>query len=518
MEPSDPVDTASAREDGPSEDIAAAWRQGLDYTITIDTGSAYYDAAERLHVSGELHNLGPRPIEIGRHAKDPILIGARVRSMSGEVRPGVEARAGIARTCLMPGEAAPFRMTVPGFQREAHEDQLQFSLVYEGRFWFCDNGFPATILGPQGSTNPQTHATSSPSTIEPAAACALEPDAQIADKTEQAASAPTILDSYIQEKLGTGRQATYDDVWNCYRLLLNREADPDGFAAYAAGVRQGMSVNALVTLFLASAEFAYQLTKPQLAEPRQIRLNGLDFFVPEPQTPAERQVLETGTYKRHLSGALSSILAPGQFILDIGAGVGEFSLLAASKAGPRGRVVAFEPLARNMRLLLANCRANDVNTIDVLPFAASDSDGFLTIIRRGAILTARDPLDEDFLAGMIDVAYARTIDSVIPTDQRVDVVRVCLDGFDFRALRGAEQMLSRCKPHLFADWAPGLLHEFSGIEPDDYLKLLVQCGYNRFTAIAPGQGAIDLGADIDKLKQMPAKIGAANVEFYAQAG
>jgi len=346
----------------------------------------------------------------------------------------------------------------------------------------------------------------------------MEPESTESSSTETPVPAPPLLADYQRSKLGMCPQASYDDVWYCYRLLLNREADPEGFAAFGAGIQQGISVEALVGLFLASPEFAHHLTNPKVAAPRPVRLNNFDFLMPEPQTPVERHVIATGTYKPYLMGALSSVLAAGQFVLDIGAGVGEFTILAASKVGPRGRVVALEPLAANMRLLLANCRANGMENIDILPFAASDVDGYLTVIRRGAILTSRDLDDDDLVSGTSgDVAYARTIDSVIPADQRVDVVRIALDGFDYRAALGAEHMLRRCQPRLFADWAPGLLHEFSGTDPDEYLRLLARCGYNRFTAMTRDHGAIDLGDDVDKLRQLPAKLGAANVEFYAEA-
>ncbi len=44
------------------------------------------------------------------------------------------------------------------------------------------------------------------------------------------------------------------------------------------------------------------------------------------------------------------VLAPGDTILDVGANIGVFSVLASLSVGPSGRIVAFEPDPRNLGL------------------------------------------------------------------------------------------------------------------------------------------------------------------------
>src|SRR5579863_8672312 len=44
----------------------------------------------------------------------------------------------------------------------------------------------------------------------------------------------------------------------------------------------------------------------------------------------------------YLSGGIK--LKPGDTVVDIGANIGSFSVLAASLVGPKGRVVCFEPI------------------------------------------------------------------------------------------------------------------------------------------------------------------------------
>src|SRR5262249_6754035 len=53
-------------------------------------------------------------------------------------------------------------------------------------------------------------------------------------------------------------------------------------------------------------------------------------------------------YERHLTAALRAALRPGDTFLDLGANMGYYTMLAASRVGPGGRVIAFEPRHDNV--------------------------------------------------------------------------------------------------------------------------------------------------------------------------
>ncbi|WP_213979276.1 FkbM family methyltransferase [Sphingomonas sp. dw_22] len=311
--------------------------------------------------------------------------------------------------------------------------------------------------------------------------------------------------------------ATLADLWNCYRLLLNRIPDPIGAPHHLECVRDGISVHNLVKHFLFSQEHLTRYRQPvqQPDGPTRTQVNGLDLYLPAPQTSVERTVRETGRHKPHLAGAIASVLKQGMYVVDIGAGAGAFAVHAARKVGPIGRVVALEPHPEKMRALLANVTAHALDTVDVLPFAAADGDGFIALVTSDGVASARDASFDDLTNGDAPIVYARTLDSIIPTDQRVDFIVIALDGFDYRALAGARDILTRWRPHLIAEYAPDLLREYSGVDPADYLRLLSQAGYCRFTAISPEKGAIDLGSDVGALAALPDRLETDRIDFYA---
>lgn len=329
---------------------------------------------------------------------------------------------------------------------------------------------------------------------------------------------PSAFDLYKSARLGLSTRATLDDLWNCYRLFLRREPDPTGFNSRAKLVQKGVTIAELTKPFIASREFGTLDQRKSESKTVRAQLDGLEFYTPAvAATPGQTANGQAGASRPHLRGMIASLLTPGQFILDIGAGIGEFAIPAARKIGPKGRIVALEPAPRLMRLLLANSLSHELANIDVLPFAAADGDGFVSLVQRGAILTSTDVSHADLIGDAeTPVAYARTIDSIVPPSQKIDLVRIMVDGFEFRALSGAIATLKAHRPPIIGEYAPKLIEQYSGVAGGTYLRFLRDCGYARFTAVPRRGGGIDLGGDIAKLAELPAHLGIASIDFLAE--
>ncbi|HEX9841452.1 MAG TPA: FkbM family methyltransferase, partial [bacterium] len=61
--------------------------------------------------------------------------------------------------------------------------------------------------------------------------------------------------------------------------------------------------------------------------------------------------------------AFRAALRPGRAVLDVGANVGHYTLVAARAVGPRGHVWAFEPAPRPFAALTANVRLNGLRNV-----------------------------------------------------------------------------------------------------------------------------------------------------------
>jgi hypothetical protein len=77
-------------------------------------------------------------------------------------------------------------------------------------------------------------------------------------------------------------------------------------------------------------------------------------------------------YEPEIAEILIRALQPGDSMLDIGANIGVFSVLAAGLVGPAGRVVAFEPAPENRVRLAANLALNELENVTIIAEPASD--------------------------------------------------------------------------------------------------------------------------------------------------
>jgi FkbM family methyltransferase len=192
-------------------------------------------------------------------------------------------------------------------------------------------------------------------------------------------------------------------------------------------------------------------------------------------------IIDTKTYEPHLAGRMSRALGPGTTFVDIGASVGFFTLLAATRVGSAGRVYAFEPSPVNCKLLSLSLVANSMANVAIFPAAVSDVEELLlydAIGSNGVISTM--PTDAGSANDLILRTIVRSVvlDRVLGDLDRLDVVKIDVEGAEYRALKGATGLLQAKRPLVFSEFAPVRLRQVSGVEPEEYLQLLVGIGYD----------------------------------------
>jgi FkbM family methyltransferase len=161
-----------------------------------------------------------------------------------------------------------------------------------------------------------------------------------------------------------------------------------------------------------------------------------------------------GTYERDLQQAMAATIRPGDVVYDIGATVGFFTLLAATLTGPRGCVVAIEPLPRNVELLERHLALNGIGHVRVVAAAVSNEPG-----------TARFAQDESPSMGHLSPHGSRsvplvTIDGLVAEGRPAPhVIKMDIEGAEALALAGATQTLRVHRPVLFLSTHGFAAHE-----------------------------------------------------------
>jgi FkbM family methyltransferase len=163
-----------------------------------------------------------------------------------------------------------------------------------------------------------------------------------------------------------------------------------------------------------------------------------------------------GTYEREQSQAFEQRIRPGEQLLDIGAAVGYYSLLAAQLVGRHGRVFAFEPDATNLEYLRRHCAQNRLAQITVLGLALDDVSG--TARFGGGTGTGTGRLCQE---GGQTVAVRRLDDVAAEHQLAPQHIKIDVEGAELGVLRGGEQLIRTCRPTLYLsthDWIRAGVH------------------------------------------------------------
>lgn len=141
---------------------------------------------------------------------------------------------------------------------------------------------------------------------------------------------------------------------------------------------------------------------------------------------------------------LSQVLSSGNTILDVGANIGTHTVFFATKVGPKGRVISFEPQRLIYQMLCGNVAINALLNVTCVNAVVGASPGEVTI-------PTLDP-HSSMNFGALSVAGHATGERVsrICIDdlglEKCDLIKIDAEGMDLDVLDGAHGVISALKP------------------------------------------------------------------------
>jgi FkbM family methyltransferase len=268
-------------------------------------------------------------------------------------------------------------------------------------------------------------------------------------------------------------EATEEDLYFAYRLLLGREPDESGWEHHCRVMaEQHPTVYELARYFLDSDEFARRTPASRLErEYVEVPLKDFSLFISADDKDIGKHIQTTGEYEPHVTGALRDLLQHGYTFVDVGANIGFFTNLAAHLVGASGFVVAVEPMDKNVQLIYRALEKNRFANVRVHVCAVSDRMGLATLTSHagtsnGQILAA------SAFARQACYAQTRTLDELTADLSRVDVVKIDIEGYELIAWRGFRRTLEKHRPAVLTEFHPYCMTTFVGVDPLDYLQEL----------------------------------------------
>ena len=180
-----------------------------------------------------------------------------------------------------------------------------------------------------------------------------------------------------------------------------------------------------------------------------------------------------------------SLLKPGDTILDIGANVGLFSILASGKIGAEGKIFAFEPTKKTFNILEENLKLNNCSNVFPVETALSNFKGKVSF-EVPEVVTTKYNYGDSYQSMSADFNNKSNLVECIKLDEfigdreihHVDLIKIDIEGAEKLCFEGAERLFSKDKKPIIIMESDDSLCDRFGYTTFDTLQFLSKFGYS----------------------------------------
>lgn len=159
----------------------------------------------------------------------------------------------------------------------------------------------------------------------------------------------------------------------------------------------------------------------------------------------------------------------GDLVVDVGANIGEYSIMAAKMVGKKGKIIAFEPNPEAFWLLQENIKLNQLENIEAINKAVCSKPGKIKIYRNLETNTMdsikRTKTGQDYY-----IAKSVTLDKALESRKGINVIKIDVEGAEYAVIKGGMLTLKK-KPRVIVE-----LH--SKILRNRVFSLMAESGYD----------------------------------------
>ena len=171
----------------------------------------------------------------------------------------------------------------------------------------------------------------------------------------------------------------------------------------------------------------------------------------------QRQIYYWGVYEPVESWIFTNLVKPGHIVIDAGANVGQYSMLASILVKPDGAVHAFEPAQINRLKMAMNLVRNRVGNVSLNDLALWDLPEELLMSldladqkqrNFGAFAASKKSSTDEPLTVLSNSVAAIRLDDYVKEQglTAVNVIKMDIEGSETRALNGSRATLKKHRP------------------------------------------------------------------------
>jgi FkbM family methyltransferase len=212
----------------------------------------------------------------------------------------------------------------------------------------------------------------------------------------------------------------------------------------------------------------------------------VDVFDPDPSMRRTfRAYAINKVHEESTTALFRKIVKEGDVVVDLGANIGYFTLLAARLVGTKGKVYSFEPEPRNFQYLTRNIQLNGYDNVVALQKAVADKPGTVRLficpydtghhtIQKYDGIHAYRPDFVDEKKEFVEVEQVRLDDFLRGRTTKINVIKMDVEGAEMLALSGMEKLIRENKNlTMLVEFFPLLIKEM-GQSPEKFARSLLE--------------------------------------------
>lgn len=203
-----------------------------------------------------------------------------------------------------------------------------------------------------------------------------------------------------------------------------------------------------------------------------------------------------GSFEPNEFAFLDEYLKPGMVFIDAGANDGYYTLFAAGKVGPSGKVIAIEPSSRERINLRRNIERNGFDNVKIVTDALGATPGeaflFLAHYKHSGHNTMGRFAHDDVTAARPEHVRVQSLDTVVQrlTVPRVDVIKIDVEGAEAKVISGGYETLKTMQPILIMELSDRALRS-QGNSAGELLAMLRETFGYEILNFSPKTGRVE---------------------------
>jgi FkbM family methyltransferase len=213
----------------------------------------------------------------------------------------------------------------------------------------------------------------------------------------------------------------------------------------------GLTIDQYEHAILNSEE--YRLRQAAAENREVVEFHGCKFNLPTLSLLIGQLKLDHG-YEPWVLPEFLSLCRPGMHVVDVGANWGVYAIPVSRLVGAEGRVWAFEANSKNAEFILESIELNACTNVQLVPAAVGEAFRHAIMPDLEATNAGAVVFDGKRSGQLIPVI---PLDAVLADAPRVDLIKMDIEGSEYRACLGARRVIQKFRPTIFLEFCPSLL-------------------------------------------------------------